>query len=429
MVKALRILGLLSLFGVALAACAAPRCEPEEACDIRQKSCQKRALRWAKCLREADAKLDVDVKTVSAATLIDDRTRESEAGSDPHEDAFQKGLSLLDLAALRTTRESVADQVHWLGASYDPSEKSITVVDHGHALDTPGYMFMLVHEFVHALQDESGGLSTPTAPTYDAHLAMDAIVEGEATVLEDEAASDGLGFDFGSVDYERILRDFRQSSMSDAKYSESFMDAAYREFSYAFGASYLWERPGYRHNARIAYKRPPVSTFAVMEGDPEHFDAHPNDLGEEAVPVLDGLGPALHMHLGRFVYEGFTQRFMRHHHEDLGALPRSPQRFLADTFSVFERGGEVLVSWRVRFDDEGLCAQGLAYAFSQIDEAGRGYRVLRRGTDAILLIASDSLASWALPEDLEWTSADGPDFGIGLDAAPARTRCALREHR
>jgi hypothetical protein len=430
MVKArIRSLWLGAVLSVAQAACSPePRCTPVHRCDIRDEACQQMALRHAACLRglDEDSELSVAVQVMSTEEFVQ-RERESAQESDEAYKQMRRGLALFGLQEWPVSlADSAEERARLVGAYYDSVERRITVLDFGYrhgASDVP----LLVHEMVHALQDAAGQLGpNHDALRFDEALARGAMIEGEATILEDEAITLGYQFDFESLDYAHALAHYRRYAKASASHDRSPFETARMRFSYAFGASYLWplrERDGPSALAQV-YDAFPVSTFAVMSRVPGR---RPNDLGDMAVPVLDDSELTLvgTYHLGRFLYEaGVGTRATRIPEY---VLPWA-DAFIADTLSVFaDEQGRVLAAYRVRFDSE----EAVRHAADYIESEALAPLAGVDGRDVWWFQVEDEPASGNVPDLLGWRAAPEADFGYGSEDPPARARRfhCLREHR
>jgi hypothetical protein len=403
---------LLALISVA---CDSPRCKPIERCDIRKSFCQKRALRLAACLRERDENED-DVE-VAVRTLDLDSYRErveEELRDDAQNEQLaqmRRGLALIgledpDWSAKRAAQENT----EWVGAYYDSEEKQVTLIERGYALNSAQQVIALVHEMTHALQDVAGQLDIKgDARQWDQLLARRALIEGEATLVEDQATTEGYGYAFFDIDYAGALAQYRKDGLAGAASARSAFERAYSYFTYAYGASYLWERRERKRSiaSAAAFDELPQSTYAVMAKDPQ---SRPNDLGDEAVPDLPDLTLVGTYHLGRFLYEVFRW--------PTANVPLSfdwapgGHAFEADTFSVFvDAEGRVLTSWRLRFDDA-WSAEGFA---AHLIAANPEARIEAEGSDVWWLTAERDELLEALPAELSWTAAPEFDFGFGPD--------------
>ncbi len=122
----------------------------------------------------------------------------------------------------------------WVGASYSPGTKVITLV--GEARDDT-----IVHEYVHALQDQHFGIGEyDLYDTSDGFLARRAIVEGDAVLAETRfMAQEQVGGDLDRVNWTGYLgayRDFATNMLVDADYPGIFLD--YPTFCYAYGLAH-----------------------------------------------------------------------------------------------------------------------------------------------------------------------------------------------
>jgi hypothetical protein len=119
----------------------------------------------------------------------------------------------------------------WVGATYSPSRKLITLVGDA-PVDTE------VHEWVHALQDQHFGLLDYDNPdSSDSFLARRAVVEGDATLAQYRfVANDRYGTDLDGLDWAQAFearRQFSGSTLVEADYPVVFLD--YVSFVYTYG--------------------------------------------------------------------------------------------------------------------------------------------------------------------------------------------------
>lgn len=121
----------------------------------------------------------------------------------------------------------------WVGATYSPSNKQITLV--GEARDDT-----IVHEYVHALQDQHFDLRGYDAlDTSDAFLARRAVVEGDAVLAEYRFVVQQDGLELHDIDWSGLLsslRDFSHRQLAEARYPLVFLD--YVSFVYTYGLEY-----------------------------------------------------------------------------------------------------------------------------------------------------------------------------------------------
>ncbi|MEY4509747.1 MAG: hypothetical protein RLZZ450_1869 [Pseudomonadota bacterium] len=354
------------------------------------------------------------------ADYVAERVAEAQTTDSPNERTFRRGLSLFQLNPAMSTSETEARaQAKNVGAVFDTDEARVVVIDDGYAL-SGSYVAVLVHEMVHALQHAAGELGGNVAPRYDARLARSAVIEGEATIAEDEAIVQGFGYAFDSSAYGKSLSSYRAQKAPHLAWSRrTSFDDLYSEFSYAWGASYLWplRRDQGAPALASAHATLPISTYAVMSLDPSQPGQRPDDLGDQAVPVLPNLALAATVHMGRFAYD--TLRAVA---KQTFAFPAGVH-FVADTLSVFSSvDGSVLAAWRFRFDDpsEVFLTQQLRQRETELSPVGVD------GADLWLIAAEKADLLAALPVPLTFQAAPAADFGYA-PGTEAHLACPLRQ--
>jgi hypothetical protein len=400
-----------------LGACSdAPRCKPIERCDVRTRSCQRAAREEAICLRDRAefGELEVSVVTLDREAYLEQVRQEEESAAAQQ---VRRGLALFELAAPPEERkEARVARARQVAGFYESSERRITIVGGGTAWDTSGFILTLVHEFVHALQDAAGQLDPFPIHGFDQMLVRGALVEGEATILTDEAAAEGHGFSFRELDYTRALSSYRGSALAWVADSASLFDTAYSGHAYAFGASYLWplRRDGDAEAIGEAFRDPPVSTYAIMHGDPVRPAQLANDLEGSAAPVLTDFTRLGCYRFGRFFYEARRRA---------GALelPESGD-FVADTLCVFADAEEgITATWRIRFASDTAATWA---AEASLASEGTSEFVARDGLD--VWWAAGFRAT--LPGDLAWEAAPARDFGFEDQDEPEAGRIDCLRH-
>ncbi len=119
----------------------------------------------------------------------------------------------------------------WVGGMYFPGAGHILII--GEPKDDA-----LVHEYVHALQDQHFGFdAVDRYDSSDAFLARRAIIEGDATLAQYRfALQEAHGVDLGSADWLGVFNVYRGTSdalIQDGDYPPVFLD--YPTFCYAYG--------------------------------------------------------------------------------------------------------------------------------------------------------------------------------------------------
>jgi hypothetical protein len=165
-------------------------------------------------------------------------------------------------------------------ASYDPGAKTITVI--GDPDDD-----VVVHELVHALQDQHFGLYEYDGLTSDQFLARRAVTEGDAVLSQYryQIATDHPGLDLDAIDWEPLLAayaDQASSILADSTIPLLFDD--YAAFCYANGLPYT------AHNVLGVTPDDPTPGRTVDMGlEDELFTARPPNTTEHVLRL--GLGP------------------------------------------------------------------------------------------------------------------------------------------
>lgn len=135
---------------------------------------------------------------------------------------FDRGLDLRPVFAGASS--------DWVGATYSPEAQLITLV--GDVRDDT-----IVHEWVHALQDQHFDLvAYDVLDTTDAFLARRAVVEGDAVLAQGRFVRQRDGGDLHDVSWSATLgswRDFSALQLATAEYPLIFLD--YVSFVYTYG--------------------------------------------------------------------------------------------------------------------------------------------------------------------------------------------------
>ncbi len=231
-------------------------------------------------MRELEWIEDVPVETVTRDEL---RAREqAEADAIPEQDLVDLTETYgrlgywdadIDLRQVYTASSDVFD------AWYSWDNKQITVVDR--ATDP-----LMVHEYVHALQDQHFDLDGYTSvTTSDEQLARRAATEGDANLAADRFLTRRLGYgDLDGIDWSGYLADLRlRARFVLLEATVPLFFAAYPSFAYGYGEAYCahnligvrTDRPrppepapyDWSFQDDLFVTRPPASTLAVMTLD------------------------------------------------------------------------------------------------------------------------------------------------------------------
>jgi hypothetical protein len=356
---------LLALTAGALAAACTPEpgCGLRE-CDIREPACQQAIARATACLRGNDG-VTVPVKMITRAQLQAQWAAEAQAATAAEVELFrlwQRALAQLQLGDPDLTlTDATAEQAAFVAAYYQPSDRTVTVVDDGAAMDSRRAVTVLVHEAVHALQDATVGFETFDARVgavdLDRQLAAAAVTEGEATLYEDLAALGLFGAREGDARWDEVFGRWQALANRLADLSPMPVTMAWGYFPYPFGGDYVndvYQRDGAGGIAAL-YERPPASAAQVLAGFGAASPGGPwsEDLGAAAVPVLPA--PWSHVdgdRLGGWLLDVFIARVALRRASLNGPAPVAffGTRLRADRFSVFrhQTTGAAAACWRLR---------------------------------------------------------------------------------
>jgi hypothetical protein len=242
-------------------------------CDTLDARCQKRLLALAGCVYGVATTPRVPVRVVTEQQLIDDlNASREEPGADDtaeltHIERTFVDLRLLQAGELTEGGGSVAQIVANIDGVYQDAERGIALVDRGTARDDAEANALLLHEFVHALQDAEQGLNAWSGrypPSVDSSLALRTVTEGQATYAQFRVLRAMTGRDVARVDWDRMLGSFRDQLVGDAFADPSPYFASITTFPYAYGAASAYEAwPD--HAAQFA--DPPLTTLEVLSHD------------------------------------------------------------------------------------------------------------------------------------------------------------------
>lgn len=155
-------------------------------CDIEETSCLESLLELTACAREDDTPDLPEVQRISTADFaqrLRDEAQEKGLESSPWDRLLPelslqpKGESAVD-SAVDVLAESVV-------AFYDSDTKAVTLLTDTRVKDPLQKMDVVMHEFTHYLQDRTSDFSDlrkRAGSSSDAHAALLALIEGEATV-------------------------------------------------------------------------------------------------------------------------------------------------------------------------------------------------------------------------------------------------------
>lgn len=241
-------------------------------CDVRDDQCQERLLALAACIREDDEPPMPPV-TVMSETEFGDYLYAlyQEQAPQPAVNHFERALVRLGMVEPGAFGVDVvvADLVENLGGIYRQDSDDIVIVDHGAQVDRDMMSSILVHEFVHYLQDREVDLQAYVESfslDSDSALAAASLVEGEAEFHQLRYYASLAGVDPNTADY-------RERFEVMVTWSEEYLlgqPSPYAQvrgvFPYAWGGRYVqaeWAKRG-RQAVSERFAAPPAQTRTLM---------------------------------------------------------------------------------------------------------------------------------------------------------------------
>lgn len=251
-----------------------PGCESFDPapCDILSSECQTRLFELAACVRGSDAGELPTIVVLSQADLQAHLEAEAAASeSDPNMTQWEWALERLGLVAPGALEQSteVSSDVQFLAGFYDNETKVVNVVSRDDTATEEESSSVLFHEFVHALQDRESDLTSFRQAhfgSYDATLAADAVIEGEAQFQQERYLASMLGFNPADVDWDLLFQNGVDVAEPKLLAEASPFTAAQEYFPYEWGARYIhlgWGASG--HDGVLGlFASPPADTQVEM---------------------------------------------------------------------------------------------------------------------------------------------------------------------
>ena len=404
----------------------APGCGPTppcglEICDIREADCQAQVTRATACLR-GHAPVAVPIRVIKQADYVALVEMEN-AGVDVN--LHRRWMEAYGFFGLGDPTVSVTEtsrtQALWVAAYYMPGERTITIVDAGRAMKSAQAVTLLVHEVMHALQDQYVGFEAFNkrvgAVDLDRLLASKSITEGEASLVEDLAALGLFGSSEGEVGWDNVFRGWQARALEAAIDTPLPVSLAWGHFPYPFGTPYVhaaFRRQGFPGIDEL-YAAPPANAAQVLAGPggiPPADGAWAEDLGMELMPDLPEAEytPMGYDRLGAWVLEVFLRRLafkatLPQAWQERALLIRAPTQLRADSFTFFagKTSGETVSCWRMRFASDEMAsavlsllreARGFPWAVWKVD---RDVVVLASASSEIRALGGAALAFRPLP--------------------------------
>ncbi len=326
------------------------------ACDITLPSCQSNIFNLVKCVRKTPAGTLPPVETITTTQYQDSLTQSS---SDLNPDDLKRHEAALVMLGLASPGDlTVSNQVDVLvttvSAYYSSDDKKVTIVRPDTpptAAEMPQRCTTLAHEFVHALQDQAYDLKqfhTDHDATYDADLASDSIVEGEAVLYETmiRAAFDGLTPD--EVDYTERFANAATYLLNQYSSDSPYLMTP-RIFPYFYGGPYVYlelqasGRPG----IDSLFANPPPASLAYIVSQTSVVDTPLNPVTDAAPNPVSGTTLFAEDTLGAWL----TYEYLSHASSVTQTPLQAVSGWRGDHLWIYNDGTttNVAMIWRVRW--------------------------------------------------------------------------------
>lgn len=413
-------------------------CPEIAVCDIRRPDCQTSVLEAMACKR-GDELADLPSVVVLSEQGYLDRI---EAEVDPDElaaaeaayESWTRGLASYDLAPPDYgIDDALADEVGAVAAAYFPLQREIVILDRGEPLDDEGAVEVFAHEIIHALQDRTIDLiayGDRWGTSFDASLAVDAVIEGEAVHYQVLAGLALHGLTEDDLDWARFYDEWRLEELADAEQDAAPVALAGLRFPYAFGGALVYERWDAAGRAGIdaLLASPPHTVAEILFGtDRGELAAELDTLAPRSVPALDaGYELTDATPLGAWIARIVGARVLR----DAEGASRFAEHLAADVFSV-QRDPEtdtVVAAWRTRVVPGASAEDWLPMVPAAVE------REVDPSAREALFVAADpppapelGTLAWRAPDETE--SAEGASASIAARGAPFARHRACRAGR
>ncbi len=249
-------------------------------CDVQEPACVENLAGIAHCLRGGGTSLAVpQIRYLSEAQVVEELiSARSDAEPRPEPDHFEIALQQFGLTQSGAFQpaESARRFAETVGAYYTNSSKEIVVVEHppdptlAEPEENPIWRLpLLLHELVHALQDEAHDLSSfgeQYRQDTDANLRGSSIIEGEARLHERRYYAALIGLDIEALDVESNFEhgsDFFEDWLFE---QPDLYSSSPSSVPYGAGAEYVYGiwREGGAEAVRALFDTPPLHMQQVL---------------------------------------------------------------------------------------------------------------------------------------------------------------------
>ncbi|MBN1653518.1 MAG: hypothetical protein JXA30_07050 [Deltaproteobacteria bacterium] len=215
-------------------------------CDIRKLGCQRDLFQLVMCARGAGSGVFPQVETIDSDEFVKVLLEPSESDQDDSIEAkaWTKAFQLLGLlpeevSLSDATSEELAEEV---AGFYLTDSRSLFVIDFGEPMNSRDMNLTMMHEMVHALQDQTVGLDAFEADfvtSTDTAFAVRALIEGEATHFMLVALSLMDRRDPRDLNWKRYYDSLLDLLNEEIQTSKAPFASAFSMLPYALGGRYV----------------------------------------------------------------------------------------------------------------------------------------------------------------------------------------------
>lgn len=333
--------------------------------------------------------------------------------------------------------------VQEMAGFYDPTEHRLFVADWvAPAAQRP----IVAHEIAHALQDRKFGLEKLLGLTgtrtldSDAQLALQALAEGDATIVMMELLDPNGGF-AGGRSLAGTLRRIDGEPPPAASDRRTEVPRYLREtmmFPYLDGVQFVARVRSRRPWSAVdaLWHRPPESTEQILH--PEKYECHEPSLRIQAAPLV--LAPG-QRELGADTMGELQLRVWLSGASSRSVAERAAAGWGGDRVVAHDIGGSTVLAWLTAWDSEADAADFAAAAAESLTvlahapragllpsagaaltmtgRDGKLHGLLLQGTRVALLIGAPTSAEHALREMMGWKSSPAHAPGACSGEEPA----------
>ena len=393
-----------------------PGCESIDPtpCDVFATDCETKLMNLAACMRGSAPQPLPTITRMTEAEYAQWLTAQIAAEPPPPNlSHYEYALVMMRLVVAGAFQPSsmAAAQASQVWGVYRHDEDDILLIERDRPGDDIDVNSVLLHEFVHALQDRDQDLTIwydAHTSSYDDTLSAMSVVEGEARLHQERFGESLLGLDPNAVDLARHFDNAVRLAEDWVRMQPSPYTASYSGFPYEFGARRLLPRFAQQGPQAIAdsFAAPPAGTRILL--DPASSDSVPAWTAPAApTPTADWT-------LTQAATLGAWGVFMLLAQDAIaGDADVQARSWRGDRLWVYGGSGATVsatatvVVWRIAFADSAMAASVAQRLSARFTTQASGNEVTIAGTD------SGASLVWAFAPPAQSAAAAG-DEGLAL---------------